>query len=122
MPRSRLKEIEAQKNHIANLQERQERLELIRELIPNERVLKPRGSRKIINQCRILNTGNLYHTTSKTSSHRRCHFSGKQQLLTDNPDEPWVWACLKHVRYFLDTYGGITIRNSPDSEPRVLRA
>lgn len=119
---SRLEEIERTTAQERGRVERKERAQVIKQLVPKERVLKPRGSRKVINQCRILNTGNLFRTTSKSSPHRRCRFSGKQQLLTANVGEPWVWACLKHVRYFLDTLGEITLRNDPDSKSRVLRA
>ncbi len=117
---SRLQEIEGAQARASVKAERKERAQLIKEMVPNQRVLKPRGSKKVINQCRVLNTGNLFRTTSKSSPHRRCKFSGKQQLLT--MDGEWVWACLKHVRYFLDTLGGITVRNAPDKEARVLRA
>ncbi len=119
---SKLEEIERTTAQARGKVERKERTQIIRDLVPNERVLKPRGSKKVINQCRILNIGPFTRSTSKSSPHRRCKFSGKQQLLTANPDEPWVWACLKHVRYFLDTLGQITLRNDPEGEPRVLRA
>lgn len=117
---SRLEQIEGAAARAREKIERRERAQVIKDLVPVERVLKPRGSKKTINQCRILNTGNLFRTTSKSSLHRRCRFSGKQQLLTT--DNEWVWSCLKHVRYFLDTLGQITLRNDPDSESRVLRA
>ena len=117
---SRLEQIEGQAARARGKAERKERTQMIKELIPNERVPKPRGNGRVINQCRILNTGNLFVSSSRSSPHKRCRFSGKQQLLTMNGE--WVWACLKHVRYFLDTLGGITLRDAPDKQARVLRA
>ncbi len=122
MPKSRLGEIEAAKNLMVRKAHRQDRLKAIEELIPKTRLIKPSGSKKVVHQCRILNIGNLFRTSSKSSPHKRCRFSGRQQLLTASLKEPWVWACLKHVRYFLDTIGEITIRNTPDDVARVLRA
>lgn len=119
---TRLEQIETERLKEIDRLRQIERTQVIRELVPDTRLRKPIGSKKAINRCRVLNTTYLFRTSSKSSPHKRCQFSGRQQIKTASTTEPWVWACLKHVRYFLDTFGEIMIRDDPDSKSRVLRA